>query len=87
MDIRIGKNYKIESDDKNLILSKKVKSKKDPKKVTWKTIGYYIDFEHIASDLVDTCIYASNATSMQKMIKYTSELKKELTNTICSVAK
>ena len=79
MDIRIGANYKIGSDEKNLILFKKVVTKKDPKKYTWRVKGYYVDFEHIANDLVDTCIYASSASSMQKMIKYTSELKKELT--------
>lgn len=77
INIKLGE-FLITSDSLNLILSKKVKSKKDPKKVSYKIIGFFPDFESLTGDLVDTAVRSIEARSLQELIKGVSELKKTL---------
>ena len=47
MEIQIDKNWKLTTDDMNVILCRRVEhKKKDAKGVDWSNVGYYQKIEH-----------------------------------------
>ena len=85
MNITIGENWKLTSDEHNYILSKKTKSKKG--KVNYAVIAYCVDLEQVVNELVDASIRPLEADTLQKLIDDTTQLKKDLINAIRCVAK
>jgi len=79
MEIQINKNYKLTSDELNVILCKKVNHKKEnAKSACWKNIGYYQKMEHALDRLVDRKIYESGAVSFEALKSELAELRLEV---------
>ena len=79
MEIQINKNYKLTSDELNVILCKKVNHKKEnAKSACWKNIGYYQKMEHALDRLVDGKICESDATSFDALKLEIAKLRFEV---------
>lgn len=77
MDIRINDNWKIKSDELNIILQKRVK-KKIHAENKWRNIGYYGQMEDVLDRLLDQMIIDSGATSFEKLHDDIAEIRDEL---------
>ena len=74
--VQINQNYKIESDNLNVTLSKREVSKKSPGKERWRTVGYYSSFESVLKALVDMEIKGTGLKDLETVLSKIQELKK-----------
>lgn len=65
MEIKINDQWKIKSNELNVILCKRKKNKKG--EVVWKSVGYYPKIEQAIDRLFDENIYDSGATSFEEL--------------------
>ena len=75
----IGKNYKIESDSLNVILSKKVKRTNKVTKEkydSWKILGYFATIKGALHELVNQRIRDTELTDIKKVEAEIASLKK-----------
>jgi len=79
MKIVLSDKWKIETDEHNYVLFRKVKRKKDSKDIKWSTFGYYSDLEYLVSELFERGIRELEADTLQELMDKVIKLKKELT--------
>jgi hypothetical protein len=66
--VQINRNYKIESDSLNFILSRREVSKNSPDKECWRTVGYYSTCENALKDLVDMEIKGTGLKDFETVV-------------------
>jgi hypothetical protein len=76
--VQINRNYKIESDNFNVILSKREISKKAPGKERWRTVGYYLNCESALKALVDMEIRGTGLKDFKTLVSRIQELKQSI---------
>lgn len=74
LDMKITDDYKISSDEHNIILEKKRVSKKG-KINSWSVVGYYPMFEMAADELVEKNIREMDAKSLKELSNSIEALK------------
>ena len=80
MNIRIDDNYKLTSDERNVILTRVTigQSGKSEGEEIEKNIGYYGNIEHALSDYLKIKINTSEATSINELKAEIREVKKTI---------
>ena len=76
--VQINRNYKIESDILNVILSKREVSKKLPGKERWRTVGYYSTCESALKSLVDMEIKGTGLKDFREVVSKVQELRQSI---------
>ena len=76
--VQINRNYKIESDSLNVILSRREVSKKSPGNDRWRTVGYFSTCEGALKALVDMEMRGTGLQDFETVVNKIRELK-ELT--------
>ncbi len=76
--VQINRNYKIESDSLNVILSKKEVSKNSPGKEHWRTVGYYSTCESALKGLVEMEIKGTGLKDFEKVVSKVQELRQSI---------
>lgn len=77
----IGKNWKVEADSLNVILSqRKVRKRKDDKPTyeDWEAIGYYSTVANALKDLVNYEVRATGLKDLQTVVNKIDELGKQI---------
>ena len=74
--VQINRNYKIESDSLNVILSKREVSKKSPGGERWRTFGYYSNCGSALKALVDMEIKGTGLKDLRTVVSKIQELEK-----------
>ena len=69
----IGKNYKIESDNLSITLSRKHTSRKNGQ-VRWETVGYYATIGSALKDFADRCLGETELLELQQVLKKQEEI-------------
>lgn len=79
----IGKNYKIESDTLNVILSKRsvAQSGKNKGQELWTQIAYFSNIENALKHLADLEIHGTGLTDLKTVLKKQEELYKLIAET------
>jgi len=68
MEIQIDKNWKLTTDDMNVILCRRIEHKKKNSNIpNWKNVGYYQKIEHALDRLFDEKVYESGAISFDHL--------------------
>ena len=80
MDIRIDNDYKLTSDERNVILTKVQisQSGKSKGQEVYTNIGYYGNIEHALNDYLRVKINTSQATSINELKAEIREVKKTI---------
>ena len=79
MNILLGEDWKICSDERNLILYRKQELKGEERKGDgWGIVGYYCELSHLISELVDLSTYAIEAETLAGLAKGIKRFKKQL---------
>ena len=74
----IGKNYKIDSDSLNVILSHKIrrKAKAGDTYIDWQIMGYYATVENALQGLVNQGVRDTELTDMKTIVAKIDELQR-----------
>lgn len=76
IDIKIGDQYRIGSDELQLVLYQKTeKSSLDSKSKTWRVIGYYANLEQLLHGLTERELRLSDAKSISELRKILEKLE------------
>ena len=76
--VQINRNYKIESDSLNIILSKREVSKKSPSKERWRTVGHYSTCESALKAWVDMEIRGTGLKDFEIVVTKVHELRQSI---------
>ena len=86
MEIQIDKNWKLTTDDMNVILCRRVEhKKKNAKGVDWSNVGYYQKIEHALDRLVDEKIYESGAVSFKALKSELVDLRSKVVSAFANI--
>lgn len=77
--IRLNDEYCIKFDGLNIILCKKIESKKSDKE-NYKAIGYFSDFEHLSKKLILDHILINNFNTLEEIIQEIKNFEKEISD-------
>ncbi|AIW03542.1 replication initiation protein [Bacillus phage Moonbeam] len=80
MNIQLNENYKLTSDQHNVILNRKNKKKEDNPNTedTYSAIAFYPNLEQACNGLIDKEIRLSEATSIEQLVNDMTKLKDEI---------